>query len=50
MATAGLSVLGRDALAQDAGPWAIPPKTKVDKVDFVVWTYGDIYTKRQAKF
>jgi len=50
MASAGLSALGRAAFAQTPGPWAIPPKTKVDKVNFVVWTYGDIYTKIQAKF
>ena len=46
LATAGASLLGaRGAAAQAPGPWAIPPKTKVDKLNFVVWTYGDIYTK-----
>ena len=51
LATAGASLFGGgEATAQSAGPWAIPPKTKVDKVNFVVWTYGDIYTKIQAKF
>jgi len=33
----GTRLLGsRTAAAQPAGPWAIPPKTKVDKVNFVV--------------
>jgi len=51
LATAGASLLGGgEAAAQTPGPWAIAPKTKVDKVNFVVWTYGDIYTKIQAKF
>ena len=26
-------------------PWADAPASKVDKLNFVVWTYGDIYTK-----
>lgn len=39
----------RRAFAQ-AGPWSIPPSTKVDEVNFVVWTYGDIYTKIAKKF
>ena len=43
LATAGASLLGgHRAAAQASGPWAIPPKTKVDKLNFVVWTYGDI--------
>jgi len=51
LATAGASLLGgHRAAAQASGPWAIPPKTKVDKLNFVVWTYGDIYTKISAKF
>src|SRR5690242_2859651 len=41
---------GRGAFAQAAGPWATAPKTKVEKLNFVVWTYGDIYTKISAKF
>lgn len=46
VATAGAAAIGgRRAAAQDDGPWAIPPKSKVDKLNFVVWTYGDIYTK-----
>src|SRR5271165_5406001 len=49
--TAGAAALGgRRAAAQSADPWAIAPKTKVDKLHFVVWTYGDIYTKISAKF
>lgn len=38
---------GPGALAQG---WADRPKSKVDKVNFVVWTYGDIYTKIAQKF
>ncbi len=45
MAAAG----GAPAWAQGT-PWATAPKSKVDKVNFVVWTYGDIYTKIAEKF
>ncbi len=31
-------------------PWADAPASKVDKLNFVVWTYGDIYTKISKKF
>lgn len=31
-------------------PWADRPAAKVDKLNFVVWTYGDIYTKIADKF
>jgi ABC-type glycerol-3-phosphate transport system substrate-binding protein len=51
-ASAGLGMAGLGAgpaLAQ-GGPWATAPKSKVDKLNFVVWTYGDIYTKIAAKF
>ena len=34
----------RTASAQTA-TWAARPAAKVDKLNFVVWTYGDIYTK-----
>ena len=40
---------GAPAWAQGT-PWADVPKGKVDKLNFVVWTYGDIYTKIAAKF
>src|SRR5262249_44262444 len=33
-----------------ASPWADGPSTKVDRLNFVVWTYGDIYTKIAKKF
>src|SRR5262245_4462060 len=33
-----------------ADPWADRPSTKVDKLNFVVWTYGDIYSKIAKKF
>jgi multiple sugar transport system substrate-binding protein len=38
------------ALAQTGGPWNQAPKGKVDKVNFVVWTYGDIYTRISKQF
>ena len=38
------------ALAQTGGPWSQAPKSKVDKVNFVVWTYGDIYTRISKQF
>src|SRR5262247_1279984 len=38
------------ALAQAGGPWSQAPKGKVDKVNFVVWTYGDIYTRIAKQF
>ena len=28
----------------------MPPKSKVDRVNFVVWTYGDIYTRIAKQF
>jgi ABC-type glycerol-3-phosphate transport system substrate-binding protein len=31
-------------------PWAERPAGKVDRLNFVVWTYGDIYTKISKKF
>ena len=45
----GLSLPSRPALAQ-AAPWATAPRSRVDKVNFVVWTYGDIYTKIAQRF
>ena len=47
MALAGLG--GSPALAAGT-PWADRPGSKVDKLNFVVWTYGDIYTKISKKF
>ncbi|RPI38568.1 MAG: extracellular solute-binding protein [Hyphomicrobiaceae bacterium] len=38
------------AQAQTSGPWSQAPKGKVDKVNFVVWTYGDIYTRISKQF
>ena len=36
---AGLGLLGpAAAFGQGAGPWGQPPKSKVDKLKFVVWT------------
>lgn len=39
----------RGAIAQ-AGPWAVAPSSKVDRLNFVVWTYGDIYSKISQRF
>src|SRR5882757_5074542 len=52
---AGIGALGslsgaRAALAQAGGPWSQVPKSKVDKLNFVVWTYGDIYTRISKQF
>lgn len=49
LGAAGLSLPSRPALAQ-AAPWATAPSSRVDKVNFVVWTYGDIYTKIAQRF
>jgi multiple sugar transport system substrate-binding protein len=42
----GLPRLGR---AQE-GPWAVRPESEVDRLNFVVWTYGDIYSQISQKF
>jgi ABC-type glycerol-3-phosphate transport system substrate-binding protein len=52
---AGLGALGPAGLASPAraqagGPWSQAPGSKVDKVNFVVWTYGDIYTRISKQF
>ena len=49
---AGLGLAGASgaAFGQGAGPWATPPKSKVDRVNFVVWTYGDIYARISKQF
>jgi ABC-type glycerol-3-phosphate transport system substrate-binding protein len=52
---AGIGVLGilpgaSAALAQAGGPWSQAPKSKVDRLNFVVWTYGDIYTRISKQF
>ncbi|MBM3524594.1 MAG: extracellular solute-binding protein, partial [Alphaproteobacteria bacterium] len=51
-AGAGLSALGPmgSAFGQAAGPWSQAPRSKVDKLNFVVWTYGDIYTQIARRF
>ena len=43
------SALPRWAMAAGE-PWAERPAGEVDKVNFVVWSYGDIYTKISKKF
>src|SRR5882672_3945291 len=49
---AGLGLAGASgaAFGQGAGPWATPPKSKVDQLNFVVWTYGDIYARISKQF
>jgi multiple sugar transport system substrate-binding protein len=32
------------------GPWSEPPSGSVDELNFVVWTYGDIYARIAEKF
>src|SRR5712675_2102618 len=51
-AAAGLGVAGLSgaAFGQQAGPWSVAPKSKVDRLNFVVWTYGDIYTRIAKQF
>src|SRR5881396_886905 len=51
-AAAGLGLAGwaGGALGQQSGPWSAAPKSKVDRVNFVVWTYGDIYTRIAKQF
>ena len=44
------SDLSGGAFGQPGGPWSVPPKSKVDRVNFVVWTYGDIYTRIAKQF
>src|SRR5215203_889041 len=39
-----------DAFAQAAQPWSMAPRSKVDKLNFVVWTYGDIYARIAKQF
>jgi len=48
---AGLGLLGpAAAFGQGVGPWSQQPKSKVDKLNFVVWTYGDIYARISKQF
>src|SRR6516164_257192 len=48
---ASLAAAASPRLAMAAGePWAERPAGKVDKLNFVVWTYGDIYAKISKKF
>jgi multiple sugar transport system substrate-binding protein len=49
VAAAAAAALPR-RVAAAAAPWAERPGGKVDRVNFVVWTYGDIYTKISKKF
>ncbi|MBN9487500.1 MAG: extracellular solute-binding protein [Alphaproteobacteria bacterium] len=51
-AAASLGIVGTagGALGQQTGPWSEAPKGKVDRLNFVVWTYGDIYTRIAKQF
>ena len=46
----GLAGLPGGAFGQPGGPWSVAPKSKVDRLNFVVWTYGDIYTRIAKQF
>src|SRR6266446_2758264 len=46
----GLAGLSGAAFGQQSGPWSVAPKSKVDRLNFVVWTYGDIYTRISKQF
>src|SRR4030088_132646 len=46
----GAAGLSGAAFGQQAGPWSVAPKSKVDRLNFVVWTYGDIYTRIAKQF
>lgn len=45
-----LPLAGAGRAWADEAPWAARPASKVDQLNFVVWTYGDIYTKIADKF
>lgn len=40
----------RPGFADSHEPWAMPPDSEVDQLNFVVWTYGDIYSKISEQF
>src|SRR5713226_6204735 len=44
------AAFGPRPVAAQTTSWALQPTSKVEKLNFVVWTYGDIYTKISAKF
>ena len=50
MAGMGAAGLSGTAFGQQSGPWSVPPKSKVDRLNFVVWTYGDIYARISKQF
>lgn len=49
-AAVGVAALGAPVRQGRAAAWADRPAGKVDKLNFVVWTYGDIYTKISKRF
>src|SRR5262245_26609260 len=49
-AALALAALGGRRTYAAGTHWADRPAAKVDRLNFVVWTYGDIYTKISKKF
>jgi len=49
-AALALAALGGRRTDAAGTHWADQPAAKVDRLNFVVWTYGDIYTKISKKF
>jgi len=45
-----LAALGGRRTDASSTHWADRPAARVDRLNFVVWTYGDIYTKISKKF
>ena len=49
--TSSLMVLSpTNLLHAGSGPWSIRPSSNVDRVSFVVWAYGKIYTQIAEQF
>jgi multiple sugar transport system substrate-binding protein len=49
-AALALAALAGRSVRAAGTPWADQPAARVDRLNFVVWTYGDIYTKISKKF
>src|SRR5271170_3814720 len=49
-AALGVAALGGAARRAFGAAWTDRPSSQVEKLNFVVWTYGDIYTKISQKF
>jgi multiple sugar transport system substrate-binding protein len=48
-ALAGMGGFPRLGMGAD-GPWSMAPSSAVDMLNFVVWTYGDIYSQIAQRF